>query len=183
MKKLFLLPVFILMASIFSSCEDDSTNPLPEEIGGQFMKLDIQTREMDFNNIDATAFGGVLSNPSNNVVRYELFVRRRDHLGFLTGDYVPLTTITSFPYQLAITPQMLATALGMQVSEFSNADKFIFIAYSYDANGNKSGYSNLARIIQVTDTMEQGYRFNTQLIKDPKPFDTVDPYDNHDESI
>ncbi|MFT3793852.1 hypothetical protein [Flavobacterium sp.] len=180
MKKLFLLPIAFLMAFGVSSCEDDSTNPLPEKVAGQYMKLDIETREMDFDELSTTAFTGILSNPSGNVVKYDLYVRRRDPSQFLTGDYVYMQSITTFPYNLRITPQMVATALGLNVSDLQDGDVYTFFAYSYDASGHKAGYMNLARINQITASMEQGYKFNTRLFNTPIPLDAEVPYNNHE---
>jgi hypothetical protein len=179
MKKLFFLPVFIFAAASFLSCEDDNLNPLPELVKGQYMKLDIKTREMDFNDLNNAAFTGTLSDPSGTIVKYDLFVRRRDASGFLTGDYTFMQTINSFPYELSITPQMVATALGLEVSQLQNGDVYTFFGYSYDAAGNKAGYINLARTLQVTATMEQGYKFNTDLTNNPLPLDAEVPYNNH----
>lgn len=178
MKKLFLIPIFILALFSFSSCEEDHLNPLPEKVIGQYMKLDIKTREIDIRDMETAAFTGTLSNPSGDVVKYDLFVRRRTG-GFLTGDYVLLQTITSFPHELRITPQMLADALSVNVSDLLNTDVFAFFAYSYDAEGNKAGYLNLARIIQITPAMEQGYRFNTALTDNPTALDAEIPYNNY----
>ena len=178
MKKLFFLPVFVFIAFSFLSCEDDSLNPLPEKVSGQYMKLDIKTRQMNVNDISNTAFTGTLSNPSGNVVKYELYVRRRDASGYLTGNYVLMQTITSFPYELKITPQMIADTYGLNVADLKQSEVYTFFAYSYDAAGNKAGYINLARILQVTAAMEQGYKFNTSLDV-PLPLDAEVPYDNH----
>jgi len=178
MKKFFFLPVFIFVAFSFLSCEDDSLNPLPEKVAGQYMKLDIKTRMMDVNDIANAEFSGTLSNPSGNVVKYELYVRRKDGDGILTGDYVLMQTITSFPYELRITPQMIADTYGLNLSDLRRSEVYTFFAYSYDAAGNKAGYINLARIIQVTGGMQQGYKFNTTL-DIPFPVDAEVPYDNH----
>jgi hypothetical protein len=181
MKKLFFLPAFLFLAFGFSSCEDEDLSPLPEQVSGQYMRLDIDPhhRQLNSTDLENTYFGGMLSNPSGTVVRYELFVRRRDGSGFLTGDYLPMLTVNSFPYDLRITPQMIATAVGIEVSDLDEGDVYTFFAYSYDANGHRAGYANLARINQVTNTMEQGYKFNTDLTPTPKPFDSDDPYNNH----
>lgn len=178
MKKLFLIPIFIL-AVFASSCEEDHLNPLPEKVSGQYMKLDITTREIDMNNPETAEFKGTLSNPSGNVVKYELFVRRRTG-NFIHGDYVLMQTITSFPYELRITPQMIATALNIDVSQLALEDGFTFFAYSYDAAGKKAGFINLARIIQITGAMEQGYKFNTRMTKSPFAPDAEVPYNNHE---
>jgi hypothetical protein len=179
MKKLFLLSVFVFAALGLLSCEDDNLNPLPELVKGQYMKLDIKTREMNYTDLTNTAFTGTLSDPSGTVVKYDLYVRRRDASGFLTGDYVFMKSITSFPYELSITPEMVATALNLQVSDLQAGDVYTFFAYSFDASGNKAGYINLARILQVTATMEQGYKFNTALSVTPLPLDAEVPYNNH----
>ena len=178
MKKFFFLPVFIFVAFSFLSCEDDSLNPLPEKVAGQFMRLEIKTRIMDVNDMANAEFSGTLSNTSGNVVKYELYVRRRDDQGALTGDYVLMQTINSFPYNLRITPQMIADTYGLNVSDLKKGEVYTFFAYSYDAFGNKAGYLNLARIIQVTAGMQQGYKFNTTL-NDPFPVNAEVPYDNH----
>ena len=75
MKKIFLLPIFILTFVSFSSCEkDESLDPRPLFVSGQFMRLDIKRDRLNVNDPN-TSFGGPLTNPSNTVVRYELFVR------------------------------------------------------------------------------------------------------------
>jgi hypothetical protein len=180
MKRVFLLPVFIFIAFSFISCEDEDLSPLPVKVSGQFMKLDIKTKQLHFDDFENAAFTGTLSNPSGDVVKYELFVRRYDKDNFLTSDYVPLLTVTSFPYELVITPQMIADALGLQVSDLKESEKYAFYANSYNANGNKANYSSMARIIQVTDTMEQGYRFNTDLSNNSH---LLVNFDNHDTAL
>ena len=178
MKKYIYLFAFVSVSLFLASCEDDSLDPLPTKDIGQFMKLDLQYRQFDANNINNTFIGGTLSNPSNTVVRYELFVRRTNAAGVLTGDYVPLVTINSFPHELRITPAQIATALGLTVNDLQAGDFYRFIAYSYNANGVKAGYTNLARILQISEAVEQGYRFNTELSLLPKPLDQLPVYDN-----
>lgn len=163
MKKLILLPLLFL-AFLSVSCEkDESLDPLPTKEIGQFMRLDITTDRLNFNDVNNTAFGGHLTNPSGTVVRYEMFIRRTNAAGVITGDYVPFLTVNSFPYELAITPAMIATSLGLTVADLENGDFYRFIAYSYDAAGNKVGYGNLSRTVQTTKALKQGYRFNTIL--------------------
>ena len=176
MKKLFLLPLLILVAFSFHSCEDDDLNPLPEKVPGQYMILNIKNNRLEYTDIANTAFTGTLSNPSGDVVKYDLYVRRYTKENFLTGDYVLLDTYTSFPMELSITPQKIASTLGLSVSDLEVGEKYAFYAYSYNASGNRVSYSNLARIIQVTNPMNQGYRFVTDLaIVTP----TSEAFDNH----
>lgn len=176
MKRFFLIPVLLLALFSISSCEDDSKDPLPEQVAGQFVRLDVDRyhRQMLYTDLDNTYFGGILSTPGNNVVKYDITVRRNEAM-----NYVPLMTITEFPYDLRITPAMLAQALGIQVSDLRDGDFFRFYGYSYDANGKVATYRNLSSLNQSTPEMEQGYRLNTNLTSNPLPTgDNDEPYDN-----
>ena len=70
MKKFFFLPILIISLLSISGCEDESTDPLPDKVNGQFITLEINNKLMDFNNIDNTAFTGTFLNPSHDVVKY-----------------------------------------------------------------------------------------------------------------
>lgn len=185
MKRIFYLPILILALFSFSSCEDDSKNPLPERVSGQFIKLDIDRfhRQLDNKDIANTYFAGILSNPGGTVVKYDLSVRRRDGGGIETGDYVPLLSVNSFPYELKITPAMIAEALGLSLSDLQAGDFYRFYGVSYDANGNAANYTSLSALNRTTDAMEQGYRFNTNLTDAPDVVkdDGTAPYDNRQE--
>jgi hypothetical protein len=162
MKKIFFIP--ILIASLFlSSCEkDDSLDPLPLLVEGQYMRLDMARPRIDFNNLSTSSFGGLLTNPSNTVVRYELFVRWK-RANTLSSEYIPLKTITSFPAELAITSQDVQdayVAFGMPIT-IVKGDEFFFIAYSYDANGVRAAYRDLSATIRGESAYKQAYKFNT----------------------
>jgi len=181
MKKIFILSVSIFALLSFASCEDDSKDPLPQQVKGQFIRLDIDRyhRQMNFNEIETTYFGGLLTNPDGNVVKYDIHVRRSDPSNNVTSDYVPMMTITSFPYDLKITPAMVAQALGLQISDLKDGDFYRFYGYSYDASGRVATYRNLSSLNQFTPEMEQGYRVNTNLTINPQPTgDDDEPYDN-----
>lgn len=160
MKKIFFLSLIAFLS--LASCEDESLNPLPEKITGQYMKLDVVNRQLIIDAADPS-FGGLLTDTSGKVVKYELFVRRTDYLGFTLNDYALCKTITAFPHELKVTIPELALALNVNESDLKIGDSFRFLGYSYDASGNKSGFLQLATIIQSTATMEQGYKFNTSI--------------------
>lgn len=165
MKKIFLLPIFILTFVSFSSCEkDESLDPRPLFVSGQFMRLDIKRDRLNVNDPN-TSFGGPLTNPSNTVVRYELFVRLTRG-GVVQSDYIPYDVLTTFPQELAITPAKIEQAYeaaGQSVAPLANGDAFRFIAYSYDSAGVKRGYYNLSRTVQTNKGYKQAYRFNLIL--------------------
>lgn len=165
MKKIFFIPLFLVALFSLSSCEkDDSLDPLPLIVEGQYMRLDITRDRIDFNNIATSSFGGMLTNPSHTVVRYELFVRLI-RAGALSSEYIPLKTITSFPIDLAITAQDVQdayTQVGTTVN-IQQGDIFRFIAYSYDAKGNRAGYRDLSATIRGEAAYKQAYKFNTSV--------------------
>ena len=163
--KIFLSVLFAGLVSL-SSCEkDESLDPLPLKLQGQYVKLDVSSDRLNFSDLPNAYFGGTLSVPSNNVVRYELFVRRE--LGSApTADYKLLTTVTSFPHELKVTPNDIAAALEVDPSTLQNGDYYRFYAVSYDANGNKAQYRDLSRNIATENTLEQAYRFRTVMTTD-----------------
>lgn len=147
-----------------SSCsKDESKDPLATIVGGQYVKLDITKKLLDFGNMATTSFGGKLTAPNNNVVKYELYVRYTNSNGFTNDNYVLLKTITAFPVDLDVTPNDLAVALNLNVSDFKSGSKFRFLGYSYDSNGSVLDYNKLSSTVKSQPSMRQGYKFLTQL--------------------
>ncbi len=166
MKKLIMLPFLLVLFSL-SSCEkDESLNPLPTIVQGQYVRLDITKKLLAFEHINEAEFGGLLTNPSNTVVKFELYVRYSTGIDVTANNYVLLRTVTAFPYDLKITPTELATALGKSVSDFNQGDKFRFLGYSYDANGNVADYNSLSATVKTQPGMKQGYKFVTKFESD-----------------
>jgi hypothetical protein len=169
MKKIFFLPVLFLSLVCFTSCEDDSLDPLPNKVIGNYVMLNATQRSLDYSDLSNAAFKGTLSVPGNNIVKYELFIRRRNPNGINTSDFVLLETITSFPYELNITPEKIAAALDINVSDLQDGDVYRFIGYSYTADGTKTGYNDLSATLKSTETMKQGYKWSANMDS------TVDP--------
>lgn len=166
MKRIFFLPVILAILVSFTGCEkDESLDPLPLVVNGQFMRLDITRDRIDANNLDTSSFGGMLTNPSNDVVRYELLVRiiRADR-GI--SEYIPLETLTSFPQDLSINAQKVEAAylaFGMPVT-VQNGDVLKFIAYSYNSQGVRVAYRDLSSTVRSEAGYKQAYKFNTFVV-------------------
>jgi hypothetical protein len=163
MKKLLIIPFVFLLFSFFSCEKDESLDPLPTIVGGQFVRLDITKKLLASQDIDNAEFGGHLTTPSNNVVKYELYVRYKSTLGVISNNYVLLKTITTFPYDLKVTPSELAQALNLPLSSLSKGDEFRFLGYSYDANNKVADYNSLSATVKTQPGMKQAYKFVTQL--------------------
>ncbi|MBL0014189.1 MAG: hypothetical protein IPP30_10980 [Flavobacterium sp.] len=168
MKKIFFLPVVFAVILSFAGCEkDESLDPLPLLVQGQFMRLDITRDRIDANNLETSSFGGMLTNPSNDVVRYELLVRLvRADRGI--SEYIPLETLTSFPQDLSITAQKVEDAyerVGTSVT-VQQGDVFRFIAYSYNSQGVRAAYRDLSATVRSEPGYKQAYKFNTSVEAD-----------------
>lgn len=153
----------ILIFSILSCDKDESKNPLPVVENGVFVKLEIKNRQLDFSNIETTSFSGTLYAPSNNVDHYDLYIRRKNPFGVFSNEYTKLLTVTTFPFELIITPQMIADKLNVAVTSLENGDTYDFNGFAFTKDGIKSGYLNIPSVTKTEFTLEQGFRFNTSL--------------------
>lgn len=165
----------LTLLSVFSSCEkDQSLDPRPQLVPGQFMRLELTYEHKylianqnpatpDFTpaEIEAQYFGGKLTNPSGNVKTYNLYVKRVD-LFNLSSEYKLVKTVTSFPYDLKITLGDICAALGISVDDVRPTEAFYFYGESFDAKGNRAAFNNLSSTVQSAPTMFQGYRFRTR---------------------
>ena len=165
MKKIIFILVLLFSVFFLQSCEkDQSLDPRPLIIDGQYVRLDITSKRLNFDDITNTYFGGTLSTPGSNnkVAKYNLYVRKTDINQFAT-EFVLLKTVTSFPYELKVTPQDIATALNVPESSLVFGDLFRFYGESFDNNGTRVDFYNLSATVQSTASMKQGYRFITDM--------------------
>lgn len=175
MKKIILRLLIIVF--IVSSCsKDEGLNPLATIVPGQYVRLDITNGYMDYANINNTFFGGKLTTPSKGISKFDLYIRYTNNNGITNSNYVLLKSITTFPTDLQITPAEIATALNIPVLSLNKGDKFRFLGYSYDENGNVCDYNKLSSVLKTQAAMKQAYKFVTGLEIAP----LVIPYDNYE---
>lgn len=165
MRIFYIIPALLITCMTFSGCEkDESLDPRPLLVNGQFMRLDITRDRIDVNNIETSSFGGMLTNPSNDVVRYELFVRLvRNNVAI--SEYIPYETLTSFPQELAVTADKVEqaySAIGTNIT-IVQGDVFRFIAYSYNSAGVRAAYRDLSGTVRGDAGYKQAYKFNTSV--------------------
>ena len=170
MRILFYIPVLLITFLSFSGCEkDDSLDPRPVIVDGQFMRLDIKQDRMDAADLETAFFGGILTSPGQNVVRYELFVRVQRPNAVPLSEYIHLRTITEFPLDLKVTVADIEQAYeraSIDIGAVRAGDFIKFNAFSYDSSERKVGYSDLSRTVQAEAAYKQAYRFNTELSTD-----------------
>lgn len=168
MKNIFI----ILLTLIFISCErDESLDPRPIFVGGNYVRLDITNKVLKFQ-APTIIFGGMLTAPSNNVSKYNLYVRKTDLTGAAFEDFKLLKTVTSFPVELKVSLSEIAAALSINESSILNNETFRFYGESFDLEGNRADYSNLSTTIRSNLSFyKPAYRFGT-AIKDDEFFTT-----------
>jgi hypothetical protein len=156
--------MLLAFLSISSCQKDDSLDPRPLIQDGQFVRLDITNKRLNINESETTFFGGRLTKPGNNnpVVKYNLYVRKKDIYGFVT-DFVLLKTITTFPMDLKVTLSEIATALNVPVSSLVFGDSFRFYGETFDVAGKRADFYSLSATIQGTPSYKQAYRFVTDM--------------------
>jgi hypothetical protein len=161
MKKILL---FVFSFVLFISCErDESLDPRPIFIDGNFVRLDITTKLLNFDDPNVF-FGGMLTAPRNQVSKYNLYVRKTDLQGASLGDFKLLKTVTSFPLDLRISIADIAQALGVDESSILNNETFRFYGESFDLAGNRADFSNLSTAIRSNlASYKPAYRFNTAI--------------------
>lgn len=181
MKKIFLFSILGLSLFSFSSCEkDDSLDPRPVLVDGNFMRLDITSRKINFDDLSNSYFGGILTNPGGKTVEYNLSVRRTDTDTNLSGEFVHLKTITTFPYELRITAQEIADKVGLPLSGLKSGDVIRFVGEAKDSQGRITNFYNLSPTIQSNQAFyKEAFRFGTYIVpaaslNSPTP-DNYDP--------
>lgn len=167
MKKILLLPILCTVLLSFSACErEEALDPRPVIVDGQYVRFDIKNQVLTSDHPETAIFGGTLTTPGDNVAKYELFVRRTNSFGVTSGNYVPLLTVQNFPSDLIITPQMIADALGISVTDLQSSDTYRFLGYSYSTSGVKSDYNSLSSTVKSQTGLKQGYKFMTSYLSD-----------------
>ena len=160
MKNKFKLLLIAFSVSFFA-CEDESQDQLPELVEAPYVNLTIERPVIDVTNIAGSSFGGVLDAPGATVTKYELSVRKVSN--GVSTPYFPLLTVTSFPFDLAITAGDIATAIGEDANSFLPGDRFDLLGVSYDVNNKPTTFNDLSSNTQGEVGMKQAYSLTTYI--------------------
>lgn len=163
MKKLLLLSIFVVGFLNNSCSKDDSLDPRPVFINGDFVRLDITRSRLDVTNLNSTSFGGMLTAPSGKVAKYNLYVRKTNIYGFTYDDFKLVKSITNFPTDLIITPSDLSTALNVPVTSFALGEVLRFYGESFDNEGKLTNFYSLSSPVQTVTAYKQAYRFGSDF--------------------
>ena len=163
MKKIIFTVSIILTLFNFSCDKDDSLDPRPVLLKGQFVYFDITDKRFNSDDLLNSRFGGILTTPGNNIALYKLYVRKFDGANPAT-DFKLIKEVTNFPFELKLSVQDIANALNVPSSSVKYGDVFGFYGESFSFEGKRSDYSNLSAVIQANSgSYKHAYRFNTDV--------------------
>jgi hypothetical protein len=176
--KFFFFSFFVFL--IVSCTKDESKIPTPTIVLGEYVRLDITKRVMNFSKLNDTFFGGTITTPGNNIESFTFKVKQKNDNVF-AGDYkiIPIT-INNFPFELKITPQIFATALGLNVTDLKVNDIFLLSGEAITKDGKTLNYNNLSSVVRSQPAMKQAYRISTAFASND--IDYIDKslkYDNY----
>lgn len=161
MKNIIFL-IAIVSVLNFSCAKDDSLDPRPDLVAGQFVTLQITNGRIDANNLSTSGFEGILEVPAKNVDKYEMYVARRNGFAFVS-DYVLLNTFTSFPAKFKVTS---ADVQAVGIPALVDSDNLRFFGRSYK-NGVMTDFNSLSGALRASQAQRQAYRFYTDVTTRP----------------
>lgn len=152
MKKINLILLFFASLVLFNGCKDDESLHFGEEAFGPdsvFPYVSIQDRNEDLEDISGNNFWNFTLTPENegsqvridystqdgNIVSHDIIVGLDDSES-PPADGVVLRTLTSFPQEIIITKEEVATALGISIEELESNSFIYFGGRSTDEDGN-----------------------------------------------
>lgn len=146
---------------LFLACEDNDKDPLNlnDTTHAPYVKLEISSPVLDVTDLAGSAFEGTLIAPADNVSSWTTSVRRISE-GEST-QFGTVATVNSFPSEISITAEDIATAIGQQISDFLPGDRFEFSATSTGTDGSELNFSTLSSNIAGQPEQRQAYSFET----------------------
>ncbi len=136
------LKIFILLftAGILFSCSEEDKDPIPFTFndGGWVKFQEAPNFALDVSDLNDALFASTIIDPVGNISSYQIDVIA--NVGGTIRDTVPFRTITSFPATFNVTPQDLATALGINVNQLSGGDSFKFLGTVTTTDGRVYDY-------------------------------------------
>lgn len=152
-----------LFLILISSCEDEDKDPLfvdadVNNFAPYVRLLPPSSNIFDISQIADASYKGTLETPTDNVASWSVSVNRVS--GGIQSETVFLRTISSFPSELEITSQAIATALNISVDDLMAGDNIQFIGSSLGTNGTELTFDDISGNITGQPAQFQSYEFN-----------------------
>lgn len=159
MKKIFKITLLCLLTTVIINCEDNERSPLPENVNGAYVLVNIENPVIDVTAIETSTFGGTLIAPANNVARHEFSVRRVSE--GVISEFAPVFSATSFPADFQVGAVDIATALGISLEDILPGDRFDFIGTTTGTDGSVVQIHNLSSDLIAESGQRQAYELET----------------------
>ena len=154
MKNISKFIVVLLLITAFTSCEDESTNPLPEPVQIGLVRAEVILPTNSIINLaieDDNLMEISITSPQGNVDSYTLMGKAK--IGGVWSEYVDLKTITEFPSSITISAAEILAAfdegaithgtqfkvLGTSVSEGITVNTDNVVGSGFDPGDNPDG--------------------------------------------
>ena len=150
----FILGILAVSLAIVS-CEDNDKDPMKihtnEALKAAYVRVDVNQRIYLVEEIQqpTATFAATVDVPAPNVASYDLEFTLDD--GSTDYDTIPLTTITTFPAEIAYTYAELSELLGITSQDLAGGNLFKFFGTATGTDGSVWTNSNFSASITVRD--------------------------------
>ncbi|MDF1575258.1 MAG: hypothetical protein P1P86_08730 [Bacteroidales bacterium] len=166
---------FIFLTALLYACETPMLIDPADVERGIFVTFDPVNTNINSEDIEGTPISGTFDAPASNVASHEITVKRIYDNGESESDFLPVTTITSFPYQFSMDGNELAALFGVPVEEtFSNFYEFRGVATGTD--GKVATYDNLQDNLVASAEQLQGFKISAAVVCPSDPDVIVGTY-------
>jgi hypothetical protein len=173
--RLYRYITFIILGALAWSCETPMLVDPADVERGVYVTFDPSNTNISSADIEGTPVAGTFDVPADNVVSHELSVKRIYDNGASETDYLPLLTITQFPYEFSIDGNELADMFGVPVEEtFANYYEIRGVATG--TNGKTATYDNLHADLVGSPEQLQGFKIRVAVVCPSDPDVIVGTY-------
>ena len=161
--KLYRYVTLLILAAFAWSCETPMLVDPADVERGIYVTFDPINTNINSEDIEGTPVAGTFDVPAANVASHALSVKRIYDDGASESDFVPVETITEFPYSFSIDGNELAALFGVPVEEtFSNF--YEFRGEATGTNGQLANYSNLHSDLVGSPEQLQGFKIEAAVV-------------------
>ena len=173
--RLYRYITLLLLAALVWSCETPMLiNPADVE-RGIYVTFDPTNTNINSEDIEGTPVAGTFDVPANNVASHAISVKRIYDNGASETDFIPLLTITDFPYEFSIDGNELADLFGVPVEE-TFANFYEFKGEATGLNGQVATYDNLHSDLVGSPEQLQGFKIRAAVVCPSDPNVIVGTY-------
>ena len=166
----------LLILTVFAwSCETPMLVDPADVERGIYVTFHPINTNINSEDIEGTPVSGTFDAPAGNVASHAISVKRIYDNGESESEFLPLLTITEFPYAFSVDGNELADLFGVPVEEtFSNF--YEFRGEATGTNGDRATYDNLHSDLVGSPEQLQGFKIEAAVVCPSNPDVIVGTY-------